>query len=86
MQHHRFRLWQVGQARKLFVSVWSRSQSFLFCNYLFFQLPNPKDLADLENRIKPMDSALIALFAIANVVHSAFHVQLGFPMFLFCSD
>ncbi len=29
------RLWQVGQARKFFVSVWSASQSFLFCFYLF---------------------------------------------------
>jgi len=42
------RLWQVGQARKLFVSVWSASQSFLFCNYFSFLIAKAKKFGGLS--------------------------------------
>ncbi|CAN0229979.1 unnamed protein product, partial [Chrysoparadoxa australica] len=42
------RLWQVGHARKLFVSVWSTSQSFLFCNYFFFLIAKSKRIGGLS--------------------------------------
>ncbi len=44
------RLWQVGQARKLFVSVWSASQSFLFCNYFFFLIAKSKRFGGLSKQ------------------------------------
>jgi len=44
----------------------------LFVLYLsyFFQLPNPKDLADLTNKPKPFSLVLYALFVIASVGNS----------------
>jgi len=44
------RLWQVGQARKLFVSVWSASQSFLFCDYFSFLIAKSKRFGVLNKQ------------------------------------
>ena len=48
------------------------AKAFVFCDYLFFKLPNSKGLAVFVNKSRSMDIEPEALFAIGSVVASAF--------------
>jgi len=51
--------------KETFVSVWSASQSFLFCDYFSFLIAKSKRFGGLSKYTQAFNMALYALFVIA---------------------